>query len=304
MLVGAVVAIATCTACIILAYYLNEKGFFKERYSLYTEMASGQGIRKGTKVQIHGVDIGSVNDVSLTNNGLVRVKLELDARYQTLITDSSVINATRDQNIIADRVMDIDISKMGNRFLAHGEVLQSRRARDVESVLESVENILGRVGELVTVADSLLNMIADTSSTIGMLLRTKNMYNSLDSAVAKVNELAENADGLVAGMIGMFNTINDGVPKTMAFVDTFSISTMELMNKAYGIMGSLDTTMQNVGNIVNELGLVAGSAGNLITDGAQTINRTDDLVSGISRFWFIRNKVPRRDSIPLLGDAW
>jgi hypothetical protein len=77
-----------------------------------------------------------------------------------------------------------------------------------------------------------------------------------------------------------------------------------LTGRAYNLLNSLDTTVQNVGGMVSELGAVMGTAGNIITDGSQTLNRADDFIGGVSKFWFFRCIFPQKDSIPLLGDAW
>jgi hypothetical protein len=77
-----------------------------------------------------------------------------------------------------------------------------------------------------------------------------------------------------------------------------------LTGRANTLINSLDTTMRDVGNMVNGLNSVVGTAGNLITDGSQAVSRTDDFVSGISKFWFLRSKIPQKDTIPLLEDAW
>jgi hypothetical protein len=47
-----------------------------------------------------------------------------------------------------------------------------------------------------------------------------------------------------------------------------------------------------------------GTAGNLISDGSQAINKADDFMGGVSKIWPVRNKIPKKDTIPLLEEAW
>jgi hypothetical protein len=56
--------------------------------------------------------------------------------------------------------------------------------------------------------------------------------------------------------------------------------------------------------MLNDFYSVMGTAGNIITDGSQALNRTDEVMGGLSKFWFLRSKIPQKDSIPLLGEAW
>jgi len=306
LLVGAVLAVAICFAIFIFVAKLQQEGVLgKSEYCLYSDLVSGQGLRKGTTVQINGVNIGSVEDISLTDNGLVRLKFILDVKYKYWITNKSVVYATRDQNIISERVINIDISQKGNRVLEDEEFLIAGTAQDIETVLKTANELVNSVDKLVTTAGLVLDMIKDTNTTVGMLLGDgASLYKRLDLATVRLNHLLFEVDNLVGG-------INAGVPKIMTFADTLSSGVMGLMGNLSDLTGrasilvnSLDTTMHGFGNMVNKLNNVMGEADNLLSDGSQTLNRTDDFIGGASKIWFLRSKIPQKDSIPLLEEAW
>jgi len=316
LLVGAALAIAVCFATYFLAKKLQEEGIlFRDDYNLYSDFVSGQGLRKGTKVQINGVDIGNIDSVSLNNvssgNGFVRIKLRLNARYKGFITDSSVVFATRDQNIISERVLNVDISKKGRRVLENNDLLAAGVAQDIETVLKTMNDVLmtanaliERVSNLASAADTLINMIRDTNTTVGALLGSKILYDNLDSTVLRLFSLVSGADEILT-------TLNTGMPKIVAFADTFSTDASGLINNldtlaisASGVVVSLDTTIRSLSNMVHELSSITQPLNNLITDGSRVLNRTDDVMTGVSKFWFMRNKIPKKDSIPLLEETW
>jgi len=312
LLVGAVLAIVICVSVFILVAKLQQDGILgKKEYHLYCDLVSGQGLHKGTNVQINGVDIGNVEEISLTENGLVRLKLILNVKYKRWITNKSVLYATRDQNIISERVVNIDISKVGDKVLADEDYLIAGTAQDIETVLKTANELIDRIGQLVVVADTLLKNIVDTNTSIGALLGSRTIYNRLDYATIKLNNLLGNADGAVARVDNVFKTIDKGIPKASVFADTITTSFTGLVDnlnnltdRASIIITSLDTALHNVNNMVVNLNNVMGTTGNLITDGSQTLNRADDFMGGVSKFWFLRSKIPKKDSIPLLEDTW
>jgi phospholipid/cholesterol/gamma-HCH transport system substrate-binding protein len=312
LLVGAVLAIAICVSAYILIAKLQQEGVIgKKEYDLYCDMISGQGLHKGTTVQINGVDIGRVESIGIADNGYVRLRLTLDAQYRKWITDKSIVYATRDQNIISERVINIDITNKGDRVLEDEEFLIAGAAQDIETVLKTANELIGSISQLVVAADTLLKMIIDTNTTIGMLLGSRLLYNQLDVATLRLNRLLVDVGGLMTGVNDIFETVNSGMPRAVAFADTFSTGVVGLIGnlnnlsgKATNLVNSLDTTVSNVGGMVNDLGVVMGTAGNIIIDGSQTINKADDFMGGISKFWFMRSKIPQKDSIPLLGDTW
>ncbi|MDR2583790.1 MAG: MlaD family protein [Fibromonadaceae bacterium] len=312
LLVGAVIAVVVCVSVFILVSKLQQDGVLgKREYNLYCDLVTGQGLRKGTNVQINGVDIGNVEEISLTESGLVRLKLILDVKYKRWITNKSIVYATRDQNIISERVVNIDISQVGNEVLSDGDYLIAGTAQDIETVLKTANELIDRIGKLVVAADSLLKIVVDTNTSIGALLGSRILYNQLDYATRKLNGLLVDADGVVFRIDDVFKTLNGGIPKASAFADTITTSFTglvgnlnDLTNRASVLMNSLDTTLRDVGNMVNSLNTVMGTTGNIISDGSQTLNKADDFIGGLSKSWFLRGNIPKKDSIPLLEDTW
>jgi phospholipid/cholesterol/gamma-HCH transport system substrate-binding protein len=312
LLVGAVLAAVICVSVFILVAKMQQSGIIgKKEYNLYCDLVTGQGLRKGTNVQINGVTIGSVEEISLTESGLVRLKLILDVKYKRWITNKSIVFATRDQNIISERVVNIDISQVGDKILSDDEFLIAGTAQDIETVLKTANELIDKIGKLVVVADTILKMIIDTNTSVGALLGSRIVYNNLDFATVKLNKLLGEAGGVLFRVDDVFKTVNNGMPKAAAFADTITASTTELVNnlnnltnRASIILNSLDTTLRDVNKVVESLNNVMGTTGNIITDGTQTLNRADDFMGSMSKFWFIRNKIPKKDSIPLLGDTW
>lgn len=318
LLVGAVLAVALCCSVFILVLKLEQENILgKKEYNLYSNFASGQGIHKGTTVQINGVDIGRVEEVSLTDSvssiskGSVKLKLRLDAKYRQWITNSSVAYATRDQNIISERVINIDIAQKGDRILEDDEYIIAGTAQDIETVLKTANDVLvtanlliERVSTLASAADTLIGTIRDTSTTIGALLGSKVLYDNLDSTVIRLLSLVSGADDV-------FKIVNTGMPKIVAFADTFSTDAIALIGSldslsgsASGVVNSLDSTIKNLSNMVHEFSSIAQPLNSLLIDGSQTMSRTDDVMTGVSKFWFLRSKIPQRDSISSLEDAW
>jgi phospholipid/cholesterol/gamma-HCH transport system substrate-binding protein len=298
LMVGAVLAVSICTVAIIMVRWLQQDGFLgKNEYKLYCDMITGQGLHKGTTVQINGVDIGNIGDITLINTGFVRLTLVLDVKYKEHITNESVLYATRDQNIISERVVNIDVSHKGSRILEEEEFIKAGTAQDIETVLKTANELVSNIGNLVTAVDSLLNLIVDTNTTVGMLLSSRLLYNRLDTATISLNKLLGGADKLLSGANNMFKTINDGMPAAKSFADTLTSGVM-------GLMGSLDNLTDRAGVLINSLDTTVHNIGSLVIDGSKTINKADDFIGGMSKFWFIRNKIPQKDSIPLLEDAW
>lgn len=88
------------TGAVIFVLFLGFLGFIhmqegigrhKTAFSLYTTFAGSDGLMKGNAVRLGGVPVGSVTDMTLTDNYRVRVKLSFDQPFELSADTSAVI---------------------------------------------------------------------------------------------------------------------------------------------------------------------------------------------------------------------
>src|ERR1700692_3508847 len=66
---------------------------FSRHLLLYTEFANLDGVTKGSKVQVAGMDAGQVARIDVPNspNGRFRVQMKVDDRFHGLVRTDSVV---------------------------------------------------------------------------------------------------------------------------------------------------------------------------------------------------------------------
>lgn len=312
LLVGALLASVVCILGAVFVAKLMQDGVIGvDEYHLYSDFQSGQGLHKGTKVQINGVEVGKVSKLELTDGGRVRLEFTLRSQYRSWITDSAKAFATRDQNVISERVVNIEIAK-GGQILEDGGQIAAGTAQDIETVLKTANELIDRIGKLVVAADTLLKLAADTNTTVGVLLGSRKLYDQIEYQLYKLDTITTSVNTMAGSANGLLATTNVRIPRLLDKADTIANGVMrlsgdvnELSGKAKTLVSSLDTTATKVGILVDQLQGTASSVGGLLTDGTRTLQNADDLVGGISKFWFIRGKIPAKDTIPLLGNqSW
>ena len=158
LLVGVISTVAVMIFSLVLYHYLFDNGYIKvKEYKLYSTFEKALGLRPGTRVQISGVDVGQITDMKINPDGMgVFMEFTILQEFQPLITDSATVYAIRDQNLISARVINIDIKNGKGRILQDGEDLVAGKAQDIETVMETANQILGRVNLLIDAADNLV----------------------------------------------------------------------------------------------------------------------------------------------------
>ena len=189
LLVGIFFTVAVMVFGIVLYAKLFSTGMIGvEEYRLHSNFEKAFGLRPGTRVQISGVDVGQIGGMDVEGEG-VKIEFIIRKEFQNLITDSATVFAMRDQNMISARIINIDIRRGKGRVLEDGDYLPPGQAQDIETVLETANELLGRVNQLIDAADTILGMAMDTGTTIGALFGSRLLYDNLNRQLNRLDDI-------------------------------------------------------------------------------------------------------------------
>ena len=317
LLVGVFFTVSVMVFAIVLYAKLFDEGIIGvEEYHLHSRFNKAFGLHAGTKVQISGVDVGQIDSMEVEGNGVV-MHFKIRKQYQNLITDSAEVFAIRDQNLISARVVNIDIRRSKGRVLQDGDFLKPGDAQDIETVIETANELLGRVNTLINAADTLVGMALDTGTTIGALFGSRLLYDNLNRQLNRLDDITYSGKKVLNQASGLFDTIQVQVPVLLGKVDNIADNVSGMMNELQpmpqkldnllgnvdGMMGKVDNTFNRVDGLLNEVSLVTAGLSDFMEATEQTLQNADDLMAGISNMWIVKRSLPRKDSVPFLVET-
>ena len=317
LLVGVFFTVSVMVFAIVLYAKLFDEGIIGvEEYHLHSRFNKAFGLHAGTKVQISGVDVGQIDSMEVEGNGVV-MHFKIRKQYQNLITDSAEVFAIRDQNLISARVVNIDIRRSKGRVLQDGDFLKPGDAQDIETVIETANELLGRVNTLINAADTLVGMALDTGTTIGALFGSRLLYDNLNRQLNRLDDITYSGKKVLNQASGLFDTIQVQVPVLLGKVDNIADNVSGMMNELQpmpqkldnllgnvdGMMGKVDNTFNRVDGLLNEVSLVTAGLSDFMEATEQTLQNADDLMAGISNMWIVRRSMPSKDSVPFMVET-
>ena len=317
LLVGIFFTVAVMVFGLVLYAKLFSTGRIGvEEYHLHSNFEKAFGLRPGTRVQISGVDVGQISDMEIEDNG-VRMEFLIRKQYQNLITDSAEVFAMRDQNMISARIINIDVRRGKGRVLQDGEFLPPGQAQDIETVLETANELLGRVNQLIDAADTLVGMAMDTGTTIGALFGSRLLYDNLNRQLNRLDGITYDGKKVLSQASSLFDTLQVEVPSLLGKVDNLADNVTDMMTELKpmpqkldnllgsvdGIMSKADNTFGRVDGLLNQVGLVTTGLSDFMESTEQTLQNADDLMAGISNMWIIRRSMPSKDSVPFMVET-
>ena len=317
LLVGIFFTVAVMVFAIVLYAKLFSTGMIGvEEYRLHSNFEKAFGLRPGTRVQISGVDVGQIGEMEIEGEG-VKMEFIIRKQYQQLITDSAQVFAMRDQNMISARIINIDIRRGKGRVLQDGDYLPPGQAQDIETVLETANELLGRVNELIDVADTLLGMAMDTGTTIGALFGSRLLYDNLNRQLNRIDDMTYIGKKVLYQASGLFDTMQVQFPSLLGKVDNIADDVTGLMVELKpmpqkldnllggvdGMMNKMDNTFGRVDGLLNQVGQVTTGLADFMETTEQTLQNADDLMAGISNMWIVRRSMPSKDSVPFMVET-
>lgn len=291
LFVGAFLMTGMAILFITVVLVLQRKDYFKEQYHLYAHFEKGQGLNTGTQVQINGVPVGSVDSVGLRSDGSVRMRITLFTKFRGHITTESNIFAIRPKSLISERALNITHGE-GGRVLDMGEVIQSEEAQDIETLLVHVNELIDHIRKISISADTLLTLAMDPESTIGAMVNSRELYDKFNTQLELMGGLSKEADQFIS-------TLSQRTPGILNKVDSIASNTQNLTKGAENVLGGLNNIMVKADTMMTDIGGLVEVMQKLMVDSEDKLERVDDLVQGISSYWFVRTRLPQRDRIEL-----
>jgi phospholipid/cholesterol/gamma-HCH transport system substrate-binding protein len=126
--------IAGFLAFVYLSVQLGEFSIFslEKQYRLSADFDNISGLKEGAVIEIAGVTVGKVSDISLGEADLAHVEMLIDKGVE--ITDDAVASV-RTQGIIGDKI--IRIIQGGSEVLLEdeGEIMETESVVDIEELI-------------------------------------------------------------------------------------------------------------------------------------------------------------------------
>ena len=265
--IGALTIVAIVIAALTVFLLTGDKGFFWQRYSLKTRFASVPGLKPGSPVRLAGVEIGTVDAVTIEGEQ-VEVVFQVNVREQSRITTRSVARLGS-VSLLGEAAVDLTPSTTGTPIPEWGYVPQGRAAAQLADITD-------QAGQGIQELSSLIHDVRGGRGTVGKLLTDEQMYVELHRFVVSAGDLA---DGLKSGRGSLGKLLND--PTTANALET-SLKNIETLtrqlNAGEGSLGkllnddkfanSLSSTTSNIDQLVARLNKGEGTAGKLLTDPA------------------------------------
>ncbi len=229
-------------------------------YNIYVEMKSAEGIDHKTPVQVAGIQVGIVDEISLTHDNMARLKLKI-RKGVTLPAD--VRAEVRVKGVLGDAYLEL-VPGQGGGSLAAGDTI--RKVGSASDFNELTHNLNDVALNLKDISSSIKGYVSTDNSVMSRILTnmdklTSNLATFAGNNRDNMNSIVVNLKELTQGLKGMVRENSAEINDTLAKLD--SITT------------KIDQGKGSLGKLVNDSSTV-----DKLNEGLDNINQT---IGGVNR---------------------
>jgi phospholipid/cholesterol/gamma-HCH transport system substrate-binding protein len=252
----------------------GQKKTFERKVHVKAVFEDVGGLQKGSNVWFSGVKVGTVKEISFTDNSKVEVVMSIETKVQKYIRKDAKAKVSS-EGFIGNKIIVIYEGTASAPVIAENDMLKVEKGLSTDEIMatfqENNKNLVEITGNFKLISERLVG----GEGSIGKLLSDETLVNSLQMAVNRLNLASANAQQLTADISKYAAALrlegsltNDLVTDTVIF-SSLRATVLQLQNAsttANAITDNIKLASNNIKQTSDNLNSTKSPAGVLLND--------------------------------------
>jgi phospholipid/cholesterol/gamma-HCH transport system substrate-binding protein len=182
----------------VLAIFIigKQKNLFDPVIKVTTTFYNVSGLQVGNNVRFSGINVGTVDKISIINDSTVKVDMLIKTSVQQFIKIDSEV-AIGSEGIIGDKLLIISQGSTNSPMVKNGQTLASTEPVETDAIIESLEATALNAEIISLELADILGSINSGRGTLGRLLQDTSIAENLSKTM---QNLESSSKGLEENM--------------------------------------------------------------------------------------------------------
>lgn len=178
-----------------LAIFLigRQKNLFNPTFRISTAFSNVSGMQVGNNIRFSGINVGTVDDITIINDSTVKVEMVIQQSVQPFIKMDS--RATiGSEGVIGDRILVITQGNSTTPPVKEGQMLASVEPVEMDAIIQSL-GVTALNAEIITdeLAEIMVNINAG-QGTLGMLIQDTTIAENINTTIINLKKSSKGLD--------------------------------------------------------------------------------------------------------------
>jgi phospholipid/cholesterol/gamma-HCH transport system substrate-binding protein len=185
-------------ALFMLAIFIigKQKNLFNPVFKINSTFYNVSGLQVGNNVRFSGINVGTVNNISIINDSTVSVEMLIRKNVRQFIKADCEV-AIGSEGLIGDRLLIITQGSTEAPVVTEGQQLVSKEPVEMDAIMTSLQITADNAAIISAQVAEIMTHINSGNGTLGRLIRDSTIAENLNQTV---NNLKKSSGGLNENM--------------------------------------------------------------------------------------------------------
>ena len=265
-------------------YYIGaQKNIFGNTVQITAFFKSVGGLQVGNNVRYSGINIGTVESISIVSDVKIRVVMRVDRESSRFIKQDAEVSIGS-EGLMGSKVISISSGTENTPNIDDQAVLTAVEPVEIDQILAELEKTAKHAQGIMINLEEITTQVRQGEGTIGRLLTDPELVNNFDQMINAYHRTGQNAELFTENLAKVSHGLQNGRGTLgMLLADTVMADRIKMtVDSLYNTLSNAATASDNLTVFSNKLNNEGGTLGKLLTDTlmAEQVERS---IANISR---------------------
>lgn len=267
---GVVISLSLFFLFIAFFFSGNIASLFIKKADLYAKIPNIQGLRSGAPVWLYGAEIGKVDKLKITDDGII-ISISLEKKYSRLIHKDATA-AVMTMGILGDKFIEIKPGTLQTDLITKNDTISGISSVDFDQITSVAFTTITQIDTVIAQLAQLLNNITHSTGSFAQLLNDSTLYKQLALTAQNLSNLTNNvkkSDGTFKMLVNdpeLYNNLNDAAQRMVSLMSQIGKDNGDGNGGVASAIVNDSTMASNLRDAIASLKATTHSANELIID--------------------------------------
>lgn len=171
----------------------KQKNMFNPVFAISADFYNISGLQAGNNIRFSGINVGTVDKITILNDSTVRVSMLIRKEVQQFIkTDCRV--SIGSEGLIGDRLLSISQGSAEAPLAKEGQQLESDEPTDTDAMMVSLQVTAGNAEIITQQLAEIMIKINSGNGTLGKLIQDSTIAQNLNQTIVNLKKSSKGLD--------------------------------------------------------------------------------------------------------------
>ena len=173
---------------IVGIYLIGEKQqLFRSTFHLSGVFRDVAGLQAGNNVRLSGINVGTVENISIVSDTSVKVEILIDEKTRKFIKKDAIASIGS-EGLMGNKIIIINPGTGGKKEIENNDIVQTIQPINMDDILISLKSSIDNTTVITSNLSKITDNVQTGKGTLGRLLTDKSLGKTFDSTFVNLKE--------------------------------------------------------------------------------------------------------------------